>query len=105
MVDYRTRVDENKLEKWASRIPVCREFLEVFFVSCTDQDPVTNFTNYVHDLISYDSFCPDKCFGKAIRKNFPRLLTAFEEITGLRVYFDMPIKKWKVARGGFEPPV
>ncbi|MDO8509148.1 MAG: hypothetical protein Q7S27_05695 [Nanoarchaeota archaeon] len=71
---------ESKLVEWTKAIPECEEFLNSFFMSSVE-DPVTEFVNYLTDIQSYG-----KTY-KSVRDNSHLLINAYEEITGMRIYY------------------
>lgn len=72
--------DRGKLEKWASDIPKCEEFLTNFFESCRDDLP-SAFENYIMDIESYSKYY------KSIKENRKNLFDAFYDIAQMKVYY------------------
>ena len=66
------KFDRGKLEKWILEIPEYGYFLNNFFASCKD-DAITALVNYERDV---------KLYGF----NLERLMCAFEDISGIKVY-------------------
>lgn len=75
------KYDEKKLEKWASNIPECEDFLFGFFINSKDYAACT-LENYVIDVELYS------LSNKNIRDNSERLFDAFYDISGRRVYYE-----------------
>ena len=74
--DLGTKINGEKLQEWADKLPGCRIFLENFFGTCQPYPVEVNYLNYVQDLVLYG------LTKKYIRENFNPLLKAFSEITG-----------------------
>ena len=72
---------KRKLEERLLKIPDCLDFLSNFIGSCEDIDVISNFVNYYNDLLGYCLTC------KPIRQNYKALLDLFENVTGLKVYY------------------
>ncbi|MFH1063521.1 MAG: hypothetical protein V1729_00405 [Candidatus Woesearchaeota archaeon] len=70
-----TIIDEDKIEEWCLRLPDCRQFLENFFLTCSQYDIKTNYLNYASDIISQQGIDP------IWHKYGETLMHAFEEIT------------------------
>lgn len=71
----KTSIDEAVLERWATKLPGCRRFLENFFLSCGAYSPKVNYSNYVRDLNIYAAT------NRHIRDNLSSLITAFHDVT------------------------
>ncbi len=59
-----------KLEKWASNIPECEDFLFGFFMTC-EEDNASALENYLNDIKSYSKT------DSAIKANSDRLFKLF----------------------------
>ncbi len=92
-MDIKTKIDSNALRRWKRKLPCCRDFFDTFFGTCDEQDPIENFMTYLDNIL----WCCDTVDvfeeSRAIVYHRHKLVTAFEEITGLRMNYDMPLEE------------
>ena len=75
-------INRDNLRIWLDNMPEAREFFDNFFGSYDDADPISGFVNYMQDIFDYSFTRP------YIFRNRDRLVKAYEDIVGLKVYFD-----------------
>jgi hypothetical protein len=77
-------INKERLESWILKMPECEGFFDNFFKFYKESNTIYGMINYLGDIEHYSRDDP------FLRKYTQGLLQAYEDITGLRIYFNSP---------------